>query len=131
MAKLCRSKRRFLGFTLAEVLLAIFYISIAFFAYAALHQRLIFSGTRTRGRVVPREEARTELINTMRLVYAGGSSASLKQVEGVNDGLYIADGKNSTYTAVKVGNQEFYKVENNNPSYRFDSLVTKKRGDVW
>lgn len=80
--------RRPRGFSLGEVLLAILFLSIAFFGYVALHQRLIYSSWRLEQRQSPREEARQELMTRLEAAriatYAGAPS-----VPGVSPGLQL------------------------------------------
>lgn len=49
------------GFTLAECMVALLFVSIAFFGYASLHIRLIHSSSRVEERQTHREEAQSSL----------------------------------------------------------------------
>lgn len=79
--------RRTSGFSLGEVLLAILFLSIAFFGYVALHQRLIYSSWRLEQRQSPREEARETLMT--RIEAARTSVYAQEQVPGVAPGLQL------------------------------------------
>lgn len=80
--------RRAAGFSLGEVLLAILFLSISFFGYVALHQRLIYSGWRLEQRQSPREEARESL--TLRLEAARVAAyTDAAPVPGVSPGLQL------------------------------------------
>jgi len=79
------------GFSLAEVLLATLFLSIAFFGYLALHQRLIYSNWKVETRQAPREEARSALLDAVAAVRAG-QTRDREPVPAVAPGLWRVRG---------------------------------------
>lgn len=80
--------RRARGFSLGEVLLAILFLSIAFFGYVGLHQRLIYSSWRLEQRQTPREQARETLMTRVEAARIA-TYAQAEQVPGVSPGLQL------------------------------------------
>lgn len=82
-------KGRGKGFTLAEVMIAILFISIALFGYMSLHIRLMHSGEKLEQRQTYREQVGNSLAEAILAVKAGSSSlpdepslpAGIKHVE--------------------------------------------------
>lgn len=79
--------RRARGFSLGEVLLAILFLSIAFFGYVALHERLIYSSWRIERRQNPREDVRERMM--LRVGEARHTLYAQEQVPGVEPGLQL------------------------------------------
>ena len=123
-SRLCRTRSR--GFSLPEVLLATLFISIAFFAFAALQQRLIYSSMKTEGRNAPREAARSLLMQTQ-IAVQRGASPDLEQVKNVNPGLYElrAVKKWADASAARAGGTT------EEQSYIFETYATHKRVAGW
>ncbi len=97
-----KSARQPAGFSLAEVLLATLFLSIAFFGYLALHQRLIYSNWKVETRQGPREAARSALMDGVAAVRAG-HTRDREPVPGVAAGLWRVRGF-QTWTE-QTGNQ--------------------------
>lgn len=114
------------GFTLGEVLLAVLFISIAFFAFAALQQRIIISSWKTELRSQPRETARTNVIETVAKARVG-QHVQLESVPGVNTGLYYARGSVIWVddSMKKLGGQA------KEQEYQYDTMVTERRVQSW
>ncbi len=53
------------GFTLAEVLIAILFVSIALFGYVGLHIRLLYSGEKIQDREDHREQACCTMVDSL------------------------------------------------------------------
>ncbi len=92
--------RRPPGFSLAEVLLATLFLSIAFFGYLALHQRLIYSNWKVETRQAPREEARSALVDGVAAVRAGHTE-NREPVPGVAAGLWRVRGSQTWTETVR------------------------------
>ena len=122
-----RRQLRLKGFSLGEVLLAMLYISIAFFAFASLQQRLIYSSWKTELRNAPRESCHASLVNQQISVRQGGSLSQAAQVPGVNPGLYHIKAQiNWTdNSAAKAGGIE------QEQTYTFETYATHKRTAGW
>lgn len=123
---LSRSQR---GFSLGEVLLAILFISIAFFGYSALHQRIIFSGWKTELRNLPREQARGQLITAQQALRTStitaqdlGENMTLKRVQGVSEGLYSVSVSKTWQDPTRPGKQA---------QYLFETMATRRRPTAW
>lgn len=126
MAHYIRLRRVPPGFTLGEVLLAILFISIAFFAFASLQQRLIYSSWKTELRNGPREKCHSSLV-TQQINIRGGGSPNIDQVSGVNPGLYHIKPQIvwTDKSAVRAGGIE------QEQSYTFETYATNKRVSGW
>ncbi|MBQ7568061.1 hypothetical protein IJT17_04575 [bacterium] len=127
MACKIRCLQREAGFTLGEVLLAILYISIAFFAFAALQQRLIYSSWKIEQRTPPREACRADLISQEMHVRQGGKPDAAEQVPGVSPGLYRIKAQTAwtDISAPHAGGIETEQV------YVFETYATHRRTAGW
>lgn len=114
------------GFTLGEVLLAILFISIAFFAFASLQQRLIYSSWKTELRNAPRESCHSAMIK-QQLDVLQGKEVLAEQVLGVNPGLYHvkAQVKWIDKSASRAGGYE------QEQTYIFETYTAPKRIAGW
>lgn len=114
------SARRPRGFSLGEVLLATLFLSIAFFGYVALHQRLIYSSWKIELRQAPREEARSEVADRLATARRGRTE-NLAPVEGVAPGLWRVRGARTWTESAKNEPQPIEK------SYRLDTYTAVRR----
>lgn len=112
--------RRPAGFSLGEVLLATLFLSIAFFGYVALHQRIIYSNWKVERRQEPREEVRSELIDRTAAARAG-QVQDLPGVPSVAPGLWRLRARKSW---TEEDGQNPTPVER---SYELDTYVTVRR----
>lgn len=114
------------GFSLAEVLLAMLFISIALFGFAALQQRLIYSSWKTELRNDPRERSRSDLVSKQAVVHSG-RTIEAEQVEGVDPGLFEVRSEETWKDASAPragGNRE-------EQSYTFETYATHVRILGW
>lgn len=84
--------RRLLGTSLAEVLVAVVFLSIGFFGYVALHSRILHSGQRLEEREVIRQGTDfLEAIETGRVLLGSSTSitGSRYQPHPVLDSVYL------------------------------------------
>ncbi len=114
--------KRSRGFSLPELMVAMLFISIAFFAYAALQQRLIYSSWRMEQRVIPREEARKDFNDKFTLVRSGKTNLA-EQVPETEPGLFYVRG-NSKWTDTR-------SEKNQSREYNFDSIACQARQSSW
>ena len=114
------------GFTLGEVLLAILFISIAFFAFASLQQRLIYSSWKVELRNAPRESCQSQLVTRQNNV-RWNNGTSPEQVSGVNPGLYHIKSQIiwTDKSASRAGGTE------QEQSYIFETYAVNKRIAGW
>lgn len=145
-----KRRRHLYGFSLPEVLLAVLFISIAFFAFAALQQRLIFSSWKVEARNEPRESSRSALIKAQAYIRDGikpsiddnGNSqqqdntaddngeeakVSFEYAPGVDKGLYHVHSQRSWIdkSASRAGGEIGEQV------YIFDTYAVQKRTSGW
>ena len=114
--------RRSHGFSLPELMIAMLFISIAFFAYAALQQRLIYSSWRMEQRVMPRENARNDF--SFKYVQVRlGSNELAEQVPETEPGLLYVRG-NSKWIDTRSD-------KNQSREYNFDSIACQARQSSW
>lgn len=114
--------KRSRGFSLPELMIAMLFISIAFFAYAALQQRLIYSSWRMEQRVMPRENARSDF-NSKYVLVRTGSNKLAEQVPETEPGLFYVRG-NSIWIDTRSGGKQ-------NREYNFDSIACQARQSSW
>jgi Tfp pilus assembly protein PilV len=89
--------RKAQGFTLAEAMLAIMFISIALFGYVSLHIRIIYSGTKLESRQAMHEKVGDQLNAQIASTRVSGGSANATTSSGVfNSGPYNSTGAYST-----------------------------------
>ncbi len=114
--------KRSRGFSLPELLIAMLFISIAFFAYAALQQRLIYSSWRMEQRLMPREKARMDFISKYSSLRQA-SNESAEQVPETEPGLYYVRGS-SKWKDTRSETEQMRE-------YHFDSIACQARQNLW
>ncbi len=122
-----RSAQKSYGFTLAEVLLAVLFVSIAFFGFTSLQQRIIYSTWKTELRNEPRERCRSQLVNLQSAVREDGGNDKLEKVPGVNDGLYIVRSQHkwTDKSAAQAGG------DTREQTYQFETYAVQRRVKGW
>lgn len=119
--------RRRPGFTLMEVMVAILFISIAFFGYAALHERIIMSAWNIEVRSTAREDARSTHLKSMGLVGAGYTKNVATAPDATSSGLYLLRTEHSATNTVH-SHLTGKPIE---IRYCYETLITPKRITEW
>lgn len=113
------TRRRRSGFTLAEVLVAIVFVSIGLFGYVSLQARLLHSNRKLQARQQPREQAQS----TMEAWISQLSSNPQMTSSDANVGIYANEAGLNTLTRVRV--QVTWDDENGKQRFLVESVVGK------
>ena len=116
-------KRKVAGFTLAEAMMAMLFISIAFFAYISLHMRIIHSNSKLEGRQAIKERVASDIAVKLAQSRSGqttkaGLSDTTLALPGAPSSGNVATAGNSTGSSSSTSFPEFQAYSNTANSTR-------------